>query len=277
MPDSATFRSAFLKMRMGTQYFLRYTVSRIEEHLDTGREKVLKPNQQVHIEHIMPKALTDEWRATLGVEGVERHSEFLNKYGNLTLLYYADNIPASNKSFTEKKDYYKCSDVRLTRELTDVDGWGIDAIQARQARLAELADEVWAIPSASGAESSNDPAGRPMVAFRESLGELWAFVEPMCVEVSPVEVQVWADDVGSHLQHHVEAGPEAAALAARLMRLVERWDSFDAHQRPVLAAAVKYFLQVEDHAHDEGADGLADDRRVVEAAERVLTGSGDGA
>lgn len=277
MPDSATFRSAFMKMRMGTQYFLRYTLSRIEEHLDTGREKVLKPNQQVHIEHIMPKALTDEWRATLGVEGVEVHGEFLNKYGNLTLLYYADNIPASNKSFTEKKEYYRGSDVRLTRELTDIEDWGIEEVQARQARLAELADEVWAIPSPAGAQPLNDPAGRPVVAFRESLGDLWPYVEPMCVEVSPVEVLVWADDVGSHLQHHAEVGPEAAELAVRLKRLVDRWDSIDAHQRPVLAGAVKYFLQVEDHAHDEGADGLTDDRRVVEAAEWVLTGSGDGA
>ena len=115
MPDSNTFRAAFDKMRMGTQYILRYTLRRIEAHLYAGAEKELKPNNLVHIEHIMPQTLTDSWRAELGNEGVERHLEFLNRYGNLTLFYSGYNIPASNKSFDEKQAYYAGSDVILTR------------------------------------------------------------------------------------------------------------------------------------------------------------------
>src|SRR5665647_1356385 len=61
MPDSHTFRVAFDKMQMGTQYLLRYTLGRIEAHLFDGAETVLKPNNLVHIEHVMPQTLTEAW------------------------------------------------------------------------------------------------------------------------------------------------------------------------------------------------------------------------
>lgn len=154
MPDSETFTAAFGKMRMGTQYLLRYTLGRIEGHLEKSREKVLKPNMQVHIEHIMPKVLTDDWRQALGADGVARHGELLNMYGNLTLLYYADNIPASNKSFAEKKEYYKHSDVSLTTDLIDLNVWDAGAIERRQQQLAQYADVVWAVPTTDAVEWS---------------------------------------------------------------------------------------------------------------------------
>lgn len=49
----------------------------------------------------------------------ERHAEFLNRYGNLMLFHYGYNIPASNRSSADKKDYYRESDVLLTQELVN--------------------------------------------------------------------------------------------------------------------------------------------------------------
>ena len=269
MPDSKTFRVAFDKMRMGTQYILRYTLRRIEAHLYQGAEKELKPNNLVHIEHIMPKALTDSWRDELGIEGVERHLEFLNRYGNLTLFYYGYNIPASNKSFKEKQDYYADSDVILTQELTNPDRWNIDSIQQRQERLAALADEVWAIPDSK--PQAERRGVNAVAVFEDELGALWPSVKPYCVEVPASVVETWSTDLAQHLRGHLEQAPKARVLAERLQALSVRWENLDSHERSVLAGAVGYFLAPDDFAHDELTGGLDDDERVVAAAEQVLS------
>lgn len=270
MPDSQTFRVAFGKMRMGTQYILRYTLRRIEQYLDRGAEKELKANNLVHIEHIMPQTLTDEWKRQLGVDGVERHAEFLNRYGNLTLFYYGYNIPASNKSFSEKKDYYRESDVLLTQDLLEYDEWGPDMILDRQERLAKLADALWAVPTQT---ATTYPAGPDALErFRQQVGSLWAAVEPYCREVPASLVQAWSIDLPQHLRGHVVHGAKALQLAERLVTLTSRWKDLNSHERMVLAGAVGYFLAIDDHLHDESDRGLVDDTQVVDAAEHALTG-----
>ncbi|MCR6648534.1 MAG: DUF262 domain-containing HNH endonuclease family protein [Cellulomonas sp.] len=268
MPDSQTFRAAFDKMQMGTQYLLRYTLGRIEAHLSAGAEKILKSNSLVHIEHVMPQTLTDAWRAALGPEGVERHAECLNRYGNLTLFYYGYNIPASNKPFDEKKEYYLKSDVALTRDLAEHEVWDLEAIQRRQDYLGALADEVWAIPEPVGVEG---PRGPDVVArFRATLGALWPTVEPFCKDVPPSLVEAWSVELPQHLSGHADHAPAAADLSARLVALSSGWETYDVHQRAVLAGAVGYFLALDDVHPDDGAGGLVDDQAVVAAAETVL-------
>jgi len=269
MPDSTTFRAAFDKMRMGTQYILRYTLRRIEAHLYAGAEKELKPNNLVHIEHIMPKTLTDSWRAELGNEGVERHLEFLNRYGNLTLFYYGYNIPASNKSFEEKQDYYADSDVVLTQELMERARWDIESIQQRQDRLATLADQVWSIPETR--PQAKRPAVDTLASFKTQLGALWPSVEGYCIDVPASVVETWSTDLTQHLRGHLEHAPKALLLAQRLQTLSARWEDLDSHERTILAGAVAYFLATSDYAPDEGSGGLDDDEQVVAAAEQVLT------
>lgn len=270
MPESQTFRVAFGKMRMGTQYILRYTLRRIELHLYQGAEKELKPNNLVHIEHIMPQTLSDEWKRQLGVDGVELHSEFLNRYGNLTLFYYGYNIPASIKSFAEKKDYYRESDVLLTQELVDHEDWNLETIHERQERLALLADEIWGVPPMMPTASHSGPDA--MERFQEQVGSLWMAVVPYCREVPASLVQAWSTDLPQHLRGHAVHGPKARELAERLGQLTSRWEHLNARERMVLAGAVGYFLAVDDHEHDESDQGLADDTEVVAAAEHALAG-----
>lgn len=268
MPDSHTFRVAFDKMQMGTQYLLRYTLGRLELHLSDGAEKVLKANNLVHIEHVMPQTLTDAWRTVLGLEGVDRHAEFLNRYGNLTLFYYGYNIPASNKPFEEKREYYTQSDVVLTRDLAKREVWDMEAIQSRQDYLGALADGVWAIPESAGVESTRGPDA--MARFRATLGALWPAVEPFCEDVPPALVEAWSIELPQHLRGHADHAPSAADLSARLVALSGRWETYDVHQRAVLAGAVGYFLALDDVRPDDDAGGLVDDQAVVAAAEESL-------
>lgn len=268
MPDSKTFKLAFEGMRMGTQYLVRYTLQRIEEHVAPSVEKKIKANSLVHIEHIMPQKLSDSWRSSLG-RNVEFHDEYINKYGNLTLLFWSLNIPASNNGFSVKKEFYKKSQVEITTQLLAQGRWGLEQIDERQRWLAGLADEVWAVPSLPLGSPTSSPGDRALQRFESELGGLWERVSAYCVEISPEEVQSLAAQIPGHLS---DSGNAAAAkgLAARLAKLMEGWEDLDGSERSVVAAAASYFLEMDDESPDGTVGGLEDDEKVVRAAEVAL-------
>lgn len=271
MPDAEQFRVAFERLTMGRQYLLRYTLRKIEEHLTPTKEKEIKTGSLVHIEHVMPQKLTDAWRAQLGVDA-SRHGEYLNRWGNLTLFYAGLNIPASNKTFEEKKAYYKESQVELTQRLCKETAWGPAQIETRQRWLADVAEGLWRV----GAGSGPAPASRPArEAFEAQLGALWPAVEPFLVETTTEEVKAMAEKLPGHLVAHSDHGPTARHLGRQLEHLLSRWETYDAAERSVLRAAIAYFLEPDDAVPDHVAGGLADDAAVVGAAATALGGPED--
>ncbi|MBZ4402224.1 DUF262 domain-containing protein [Myxococcus sp. AS-1-15] len=140
MPSSEEFTTAFLQQSMGQKYVVDYLLRRIESHLDD--EKKTREPGSIHIEHIMPQHLSTEWRGALGSHQAE-HGDYVNRWGNLTLLGGKKNVVASDGLFEKKRTIYKDSQIRLTQELATLDGWNLEAIESRQQRLALLADTVW--------------------------------------------------------------------------------------------------------------------------------------
>lgn len=266
MPDSTEFGVAFERLTMSKQYLLRYSLAKIEQHLSDGAEKQIKTSDLVHIEHVMPQTLSDAWRTSLGPD-VERHQEYLNRWGNLTLFYGGYNIPASNKGFDEKKEYYSQSDVALTASLCEIDTWGIEQIETRQRWLAEVADKLW---SAGPSSVLATPATDATVAFRDELGALWEAVEPFCQEVSAEEIRSLAQRLPDHLAAHAANRGYAAQLATQLADLLDGWADYDAGQRSVARAAAAYFLEDADALPDHEIGGLTDDAAVVQAATVAL-------
>src|SRR5262249_10924278 len=108
IPNDADFVSDFMRLRMGVQYLVRYTLERIEADLSRDGEKVLKPGARVHIEHIMPRSLSVAWQQALGDDEAFA-SDHVERWGNLTLLAAPLNISASNNSFDNKRRFYKVS------------------------------------------------------------------------------------------------------------------------------------------------------------------------
>lgn len=90
----------------------------LEEH--RTRETINFDDAQV--EHIMPQRLNAEWR--LQVTNADKVKEqYGGILGNLTLTKY--NQEMSNKPYSEKKKFYKDSNVSLTREVAETyDKWG---------------------------------------------------------------------------------------------------------------------------------------------------------
>lgn len=143
-PSSEQFVLAFQQLTMGRQYLVRYALERIERALADPGEYELKPGAKVHIEHILPKQWSKHWSDDLG-EHSDEAAEFVDRWGNLTLLLDSWNIEASNQPFDAKRDSYRNSKLAITRSLSRYETWGPGQIEQRQRRLAELADEIWAV------------------------------------------------------------------------------------------------------------------------------------
>lgn len=102
------------------------------------------------IEHIMPQNdnLSAVWRTELGEDWERVHAAKLHTVGNLTLTGY--NSEYSDKPFAEKRDMvggFKASPLKLNEGLGSVECWDEVAIDARAARLSQLAATVWQEPT----------------------------------------------------------------------------------------------------------------------------------
>lgn len=109
-------------------------------------------NNNLTIEHIMPQTLSSKWKVDLGSKYNEVFEKNIHLLGNLTLSGYNSEI--SNKSFSEKKEFYKTSNISLNRELVNYNIWNEDSITKRGKQLAELACKIWTIPELSEEFSS---------------------------------------------------------------------------------------------------------------------------
>lgn len=266
MPDSEQFRVAFERASMGRQYLLKYTLQKIEQSLSPQHEKMIDVSTLVHIEHIMPQTLSEDWTHQLG-KAAEQHASYVNRWGNLTLLRAALNGGASNKTFANKKPYYQDSQVRLTRKLNSHSTWGVSQIDERQRWLAEIADTLWSVPELSKVPGPERESPMSVVStFREHVGDLWPHVEERVREATPDEIEVLAETVAGHLSDHADQAAPAQLLGAALVAMLSDWASLGGDQRSVLAATVDYFLDVDDAQPDSLESGLDDDRTVVRAA-----------
>lgn len=139
LPASEQFKEGFRQARMGVKYVTRYVLASIEQALNPVGE--LKPSDDVHIEHVMPQSPTDHWEQQ--VDADEDYRDLVARWGNLTLLHQAPNREISNGPFDVKLELYRSSDLRVTRQLAELDRWNDEAIDMRQRWLAAIADQVW--------------------------------------------------------------------------------------------------------------------------------------
>lgn len=113
----------------------------LEEH--RTRETINFDYAQV--EHIMPQRLNAEWR--LQVANADKVKEqYGGTLGNLTLTKY--NQEMSNKPYSEKKEFYKDSNVSLTREVAETyNQWGKEAIIDRTKKLTDELIQIFPMPN----------------------------------------------------------------------------------------------------------------------------------
>lgn len=125
----------------------KYLLAGLENH---NHPKDPRSFSEYTIEHIMPQnAMAHaEWRNMLA--DPDRFPLLVNSLGNLTLTAY--NSELSDGTFEQKKSRmiggYDSEYLSISAELHDASQWDEQAIAQRGARLADLALQVWARPTA---------------------------------------------------------------------------------------------------------------------------------
>jgi hypothetical protein len=90
----------------------------------------------------MPKKLDEHWAQITP----EEHETHLNRMGNLVLLKSEDNGRIQGKAYSFKKTVFSITtNPTLTIEAGTSDKWGVQEIEHRQKRLAEIAVRTWPI------------------------------------------------------------------------------------------------------------------------------------
>ncbi len=117
---------------------IRYLLRKIN-NFDVSETKIVDDSNRVHVEHILPKKINDEWINF----NAEDHETYLWRIGNLTLLGQEYNNRAKNKGFDKKKEIYKKSEIKMTRDLVTIDDWTTLTIIKRQEDFAEIALKIW--------------------------------------------------------------------------------------------------------------------------------------
>jgi len=144
-PSNEEFKRELQSRNLYTSRLRSYWLRRIENH---GRKERVRIDEY-SIEHIMPQNenLSPQWQAELGPEWKRIQETWLHTLGNLTLTGY--NSEYSDRPFREKRDMdggFRNSPLRLNKGLGAIECWNEEAIQARAARLADEAINVWPIP-----------------------------------------------------------------------------------------------------------------------------------
>ena len=97
------------------------------------------PSPSLTLEHILPERPGGNYPAF----SEEQRSLYTRRIGNLALLTHKVNSDAKSAPFAEKKEVYRASDLRLTKEVADYGDWTPAAVDDRQAKLAERAAAAW--------------------------------------------------------------------------------------------------------------------------------------
>jgi hypothetical protein len=141
-PSDKEFREAFQTARIYVASRLartRLILSSLEESFQHHERVELTTT--ITLEHVMPQALSAQWRQELGPDAATVHKELLHTVGNLTYSGY--NQEMGNEPFTRKKQILQRSHFELNRAIVKCDRWTGAEIESRAQALADRAVAIW--------------------------------------------------------------------------------------------------------------------------------------
>ena len=145
-PDNEEFENALInkevyKFRAKNKNFL---LESLENHKSAYQE--VEVGEQLTVEHIMPQALTKDWKHKLGEDWREIHKKYLHTLGNLTLT--AKNSELSNSGFEDKQKIdFQTSKLKLNFKVDGLTKWNDEKIVERARDLIKDAKDIWPYPT----------------------------------------------------------------------------------------------------------------------------------
>ncbi len=141
-PDDKDLENSIIEKDVYKTILAKFILIKLEL-LNSSKEKIDSDN--ITIEHIMPRTLTESWKKLIGDNYKEIHDKYVNTIGNLTLTGY--NSELSNKSLEEKQKMYKNSKfIFLNEDILDLKTWNENIIINRSRRLINKLLEYYKYP-----------------------------------------------------------------------------------------------------------------------------------
>lgn len=143
IPTDAQFQAEFSVCRVSKATLARYYLRALELQHRGEKEPEFIPNEdqsQITLEHVLPENPARKWQIKPDIAAA-----YYKRLGNLVLLKATPNSSIGNEPFSAKKGDLAKSTYKLTEMVGKADSWGVDEIESRQRRLAEIAVKTWAL------------------------------------------------------------------------------------------------------------------------------------
>jgi uncharacterized protein with ParB-like and HNH nuclease domain len=104
---------------------------------DNNKENFIPLSVNLHLEHILPQTLNEDWSEIFTEEETEN---WTNSLANLTLLSLRKNVQAQNYNFDQKKNAYGnidnvISSFVITQDIMKEDKWNVESLERRKENL----------------------------------------------------------------------------------------------------------------------------------------------
>jgi hypothetical protein len=144
VPTDKAFEESFASASVGHAYLARYYLRALEKQSQGQSEPELVPNpneEEVNLEHVLPLKPDKNWPEF----DEETARAYQRRIGNMVLLQQKLNASLKSAPFSKKRPTLASSQFALTAEVGKAAKWDVEAIEARQRTLAQLAVKTWAI------------------------------------------------------------------------------------------------------------------------------------
>lgn len=141
-PRDNEFKQNFMHANM---YSKSHKIAKlILYNVEKNQHKEVVAMDDLSVEHILPQKLTSVWQIELGRNAYETHQLYSDTIGNLALTNY--NSEMSNRSFADKKSFYKNSNIKTTRDIAAFAKWQENEVLIRAELLYEIVKDIWELP-----------------------------------------------------------------------------------------------------------------------------------
>ncbi|MHA1854803.1 MAG: DUF262 domain-containing protein [Promethearchaeota archaeon] len=151
-PSEQLFKESFEKFETKNHNLAKYILESLNNSQLGNKTKsksgyhdiIVNPiKKETTLEHILPITTDNTKWEQIFID--EEHAKFVNKLGNMALLFSSENTSAQNSLFDEKITYYEKSGCPLTNKLKKYKEWNKETIVDNQKQYAQIAQEIWEI------------------------------------------------------------------------------------------------------------------------------------
>ena len=188
-PTNAEFQHALTRRDIANFAGARYLLVRLEQVLGDG--SVDLDLRVWTIEHVMPMGALDDasWLSMLGERPERAFEDGINSLGNLTLT--SAGFDLQEGSLEHKQERVAEDGLAISQDVLEATSWTPERIEARAAKLAALALELWPIPelpegAGKAYRLSQRAAATKDVSFQDLFDAGLVEMDDALVSVSPM-------------------------------------------------------------------------------------------